>query len=72
MANVSFNLRGPNATYIPPAHVGLALGLWGLTLGEGCFALGPRGVLVGSVRVFGYYTNMLVSAMQKSRVGGIA
>ena len=32
MTNASPNVRGPNATYIPPAM----LGLWG-------FALGPRG-----------------------------
>ena len=40
MVNASPNARGPNATYIQPARVGLvlgpsgfALGLWGFTLG---------------------------------------
>ena len=44
IVNESFNTRGPNATFIPPASVGLALGHGG----EG------GGLWVGSVRVFGY------------------
>ena len=47
MANVSTDTRGPNATYIPPAHVGLALGLIG-------FAFGLSGIRVWSIRLFGY------------------
>ena len=61
MANVSPNARGTNATYIPPAHVGLALVLWGLALGQEDFALGPRGFSD---------TNMLVLAIQITCVGG--
>ena len=49
MANASPNARGPNATHISLARVGVALG--------------PQGILG---------TNMLVSATQKSCVGGIA
>ena len=56
MAKVNPNSRGPNATYIPPSRVGLTLGPLG-------FAFGPLGFLD---------TNMLVSATQKSRVGGTA
>ena len=41
------NARGPNATYIPPAHVGPVFGPWGLALGHRCFALGPRGFALG-------------------------
>ena len=41
MANASPKARGPNATYIPPARVGLALGPWGLALGPWGFALDP-------------------------------
>ena len=50
------NVRGPNATYIPPARIGLvlALGPWGLVLSQGSFALGSQGFHIGSVRVFGY------------------
>ena len=55
MVNASHNMRGPNATYVPPARVGLALGQWGI-------ALGPRGFSD---------TNMLVFATQKSRIWGI-
>ena len=44
MANASPNARGPNTTYIPPAIIGLALGPWELTLGQGGFALGLGGL----------------------------
>ena len=46
MANVSPNTRGPNTTYIPPACVGLELGLWGLALGQEGFALGLWGFVL--------------------------
>ena len=37
MPNASPNARGPNATYIPPVTLGLALGPWGLSLGPRSF-----------------------------------
>ena len=63
MANASPNARGPNATYIPPVHVGVELGVYVIALGKLRVALGPQEFLD---------TNMLVSATRKSRVGGIA
>ena len=63
IANASPNARGPNATYIPPARVGLALGLrWARVGLDLCWALLTRvghnrltlGVHVGSARVFRY------------------
>ena len=62
MTNVSPNARGPTATYIAPACVGLALDPWIFVLGLWRFRLGPRGFSD---------TNMSVSATQKSRVGRI-
>ena len=47
MANASPNARVANATYNPPAHVGLALGPWGFTLGLWGFALGLWGYALG-------------------------
>ena len=61
MANASPNARGPKATYIPPARVGLTLGPWGFALGQGSFALGPR--------VFFLYKHVAIGNA-KSRVGG--
>ena len=55
-------MRGPNATYIPPVRVGLALSPWGFTLGLWGFSLSPQGFSE---------TNMLVSGTRKARVGGI-
>ena len=42
MANASPNTRRPNATYIPPARIGLTLGPWGFALGLWGFTLGPQ------------------------------
>ena len=56
MANAS-----PNATYIPPARIGLKLGPWGFAFGFQGFALGPHGFSD---------TNMLVSATQIACIGG--
>ena len=50
MANASPNERGPNATYIPPARVGNALGPQGLVLGRRA----SRWVHRGSCWVFGH------------------
>ena len=47
MANVRPNARGPNATYIPPASIGLVLGPWALTLGLLAFMLGMQGFGLG-------------------------
>ena len=66
MANASPNARGPNATYIPSAHIGLALGLWKLALSQGGFALG--GIRVESARLFRYQYVGIGNA-NRSRVG---
>ena len=70
IANASPNARVPNVTYIPPAHVWLAFGQWGLALGQGGFALGRLGVALGPQGFLD--TNMLVSARHNTRVEGQA
>ena len=60
MAKASPNARGPNVTYISPAHVGL-------TLGDG----DSRWVhcdFVGSARLFGYQ-HVAISIVKWSRLG---
>ena len=49
-------------TCIPPARVGLALGLWGFVLGLLGFKLSPRGFLD---------PNMLVCPTRNGHVGGL-
>ena len=63
MANAS-----PNATYIPPARIGLTLGPWGLALGPWGFALGLPGFALGPQGFSD--TNTLVSATQTACIGG--
>ena len=63
MANASPNIRGPNAKYIPLARIGCTrLCIGSARLHFGCTRLG-----VGFLD-----TNMLVSPMQNTRVGGQA
>ena len=50
MANVSINVMAPNATYIPPARVGLTLGPWALVLGlwvPTCWYWQPKSLVLG-------------------------
>ena len=73
MANASPNARGPNTTYIPPARIGLALGIigsrWALLVRVGhCWlalgvALGPKGFSD---------TNMLVFLTRNRCIGGLS
>ena len=50
MANASTNARGPNLTYIPPAHIGCIGGRSGCIGGR----VGCTGGRVGSTSIFGY------------------
>ena len=68
--NASPNLRRPNANCIPPAHVGASVGHHRLALGLPGFVFGLLGFTIGPPGIFD--TNMLVSATQKSPIGGIA
>ena len=59
---------GPHVTYIPPAHVRARIGLSRLRVGSVRLCVGSVRLCIGSAGILD--TNMLVSAMQKSHVGG--
>ena len=52
MPNASPKGRGPNATYIPPAHVGGRLGKMGIALGTLGVAFGPQEFLATNMLVY--------------------